>query len=263
MNFDQILLDLGRALIDLFLILRGNSHGIFQGTHEAAIFEAQGGQIGPGGFSHIEDLRGTALAIQTRLDALNLALNRLNGIDTAVGSRVKEACQPILKQAGEILNTSRQTQSVVAELEQTDPTRFRGVVLGQGGAGPEIGRTANSLVSTQLNQQARQLAARNIEPRLIPAARTALQGVVVQIRNLPLDAKAAIANLTATLAAMRVLVATFARQALVAGRVALAAALSAIGEALVAIGSRLTNVILILDLRQLGKAAGLHSDDGA
>ena len=48
--FETLLVDLGKSLLDLFLILRGNSHGIFQGTHEAALFEAQGGQIGPGGF---------------------------------------------------------------------------------------------------------------------------------------------------------------------------------------------------------------------
>jgi hypothetical protein len=262
MNFDQILIELGRALVELFLILRGNSHGIFQGTHEAAIFEAQGGQIGPGGFSHLDDLRRTAAAIQTRQDALNLALNRLNGIDSAVGSRVKEVCQPLLRQSGELLNTARQTESAAASLQQTDPTRFQGVVLGQGGLGPEIGRTTNALVSTQLNQQARQLTQRGIEPRLIPAARTALQGVVTQIRNLPLDAKEAVRNLTATLVAMRTLLTVFARQALLAGRVALAAALASIEQALVAIGSRLTTPILILNLGQLFKqAAGRGSDD--
>lgn len=263
MNFDQFLLDLGRALIDLFLILRGNSHGIFQGTHEAVIFEAQGGQIGPGGFSHLDDLRATAQAIETRQDALNLALNRINGLDSAVGSRIKEVCQPLLRQSGEFLSTARETERVAAALRQSDPTRFQGVVLGQGGLGPEIGRTANALVSTQLDQQAKQLTARGIEPRLIPAARTALQGVLTQIRNLPLDFKEATIKLSAILATMRTIVAAFARQALFAGRVALAAALSAIEQALVSIGSRLTTPILFLNLRGIKKALGFPTDDDA
>ncbi len=164
MNFDELLIDLGRSLMELFLIMRGNSHGIFQGTHEAAIFEAQGGQIGPGGFSHLNDLRATAIAIQSRQDALNLALNRINGIDQAVGTRIKEVVQPLLRQSGQFLSAAKETERVAAELQRTDPTRFRGVLLGQGGLGPEIGRTANSLVSTQLNQQAQQLTQRGIEP---------------------------------------------------------------------------------------------------
>jgi len=261
MNFDQILIDLGRSLIDLFLIMRGNSHGIFQGTHEAAIFEAQGGTIGPDGFSHIDDLRATAQAIQTRQDALNLALNRLNGIDAAVGSRVREVCQPLLKQSGELLSAASETERAVVELERTDPTRFEGLVLGQGGLGTGIGRTGQALISTQLNQQAQQLMARGIEPRLIPAARMGLQGVVAQIRNLPLDAKEAIRNLSLTLASMRAILAAFARQALLAGRVALGAALTAIGEALVEIGSRLTTpIFFIINLDELKKAAGMPSD---
>jgi len=262
MNFQQILTDLAGSLLDLFLILRGKSHGIFQGTHEAAIFEAQGGQIGAGGFSHLDDLRATAQAIQSRQDALNLALNRLNGIEPAVASRVREVCQPLLEESGEILSTVNETERVVLELQRTDPTRFTGVILGQGGLGTEIGRTNQALVSTQLNQMAQQLIARGIEPRLIPAIRTGLQGVVAQIRNLPLDAREAIRNLALTLASMRAILAAFARQALLAGRVALSAALTAIGEALVEIGSRLTGpFLIIINIDQLKRTSGLSDDE--
>lgn len=76
--------------------MRGKSHGIFLGTHEAAIFEAQGGQIGAGRFSHLSDLRNTAAAIQTRQDAVSLALSRLQGMEPMVGQRVREICQSVL-----------------------------------------------------------------------------------------------------------------------------------------------------------------------
>src|SRR5438105_3171200 len=108
--FDQTLLDLGQALIELIKIIRGNSHSIFQGTHEAAIFEAQGGQIGAGGFSHLNDLRQTAAAIQTRQDTLNLALNRLQGIAPSLGGRIRSICDPLLRQSGEYLRAAADTE---------------------------------------------------------------------------------------------------------------------------------------------------------
>jgi hypothetical protein len=244
--FTNLLVDLGKSLLDLFLIMRGNSHGIFQGTHEAALFEAQGGQIGPGGFNHLDSLRQTAAAIQTRQNALNLALNRLQGLDGALGSRLKQLCDPVLRQSGQYLRAAADTESAAVSLRSTDPTRFEGVIVGEGGLGPEIGRTAPGLVSNQLNRMSVQLAARGIEPRLIPAARASLQSVMEGIRQLPADVKESLAKLSAVLAAMRALLQAAIRQALVAGRVALTAALMAIDEALIAIGSRLTSGFFII-----------------
>jgi hypothetical protein len=255
MLFDELLVDLGKSLLDLFLIMRGKSHGIFQGTHEGAIFEAQGGQIGAGGFSHLKDLQETAKAIQTRQDALNLALNRINGIDPALSPRLRSLCEPVLKQSGLFLRTAEETERVALELQRSDPTRFKGVILGQGGMGPEIGRTARALVSNQLNQQAQQLLARGIEPRLIPSIRPALQSVVAQIRQLPIGDRDAITRLLTILAAMRAMVAAAARQALLAGRVALSAALTAIAEALIAIASKLTTFPVFINFA--------HNDDEA
>jgi hypothetical protein len=127
--FESLLVDLGKSLPDLFLIMRGNSHGIFQGTHEAASFEARGGQIGPGGFNHLDSLRQTAAAIETRQDALN----RLQGLDGALGSRLKQLCDPVLRQSGRYLRAAADTESAAVSLRSTDPTRFEGVIVGEGG----------------------------------------------------------------------------------------------------------------------------------
>lgn len=131
--FESLLVDLGKSLLDLFLIMRGNSHGIFQGSHEAASFEARGGQIGPGGFNHLDSLRQTAAAIETRQNALNLALNRLQGLDGALGSRLKQLCDPVLRQSGRYLRAAADTESAAVSLRSTDPTRFEGVIVGEGG----------------------------------------------------------------------------------------------------------------------------------
>jgi hypothetical protein len=245
--FEQLLLDLGDAVLELFKIMRGDAHGIFQGTHEAAIFEAQGGQIGPGGFNHLESLRQATAAIQSRQDSLNLALNRINGLFPGIGVRLRTICQPLLNQSGLLLRTAAETERVALELKNSDPTRFQGVMLGQGGLGPEVGRTAQALVSNQLKSLEPQLIARGIEPRLIPSIRTGLQGVVGQIRQLPLSDPDARNKLLAILASMRALVSAAARQALLAGRALLAAALTAIEEALVTIGSRLTTPVIFIN----------------
>lgn len=260
--FDEVLLDLGKAVLDLFLILRGNSHGIFQGTHEAALFEAQGGQIGPGGFSHINDLRATAQAIQTRQAALELALNRLGGMEPALGPRLRAICQPLLNQSGTYLRVAAETERAALELQRSNPTRFANVIMGEGGMGPEVGRTAQALVSNQMNAMSRQLTARGIEPRLIPSARAALQPVLTQIRqNLPLQDRDAVAKLSAILASMRAMLSVAARQALLAGRAALAAALAAIEEALVGIGSRLTTPLIIINPQEILRRLGRPGDD--
>ena len=264
--FSQFLLDLVTALVDLFLVLRGEVHGIFRGTHEAALFEAQGGQIGPGGFDHLNSLRQGITAIQTRQDALNLALDRIQGIDSPLGTRLKSICDPILQLSRNYLSTAAETERAALSLRATDPIRFEGVILGEGGLGPEIGRTSRSLVTNQLNQMSTQLAARGIEPRLIPTVRASLQSVLVSIRQLPTEVEDAIAKLTAALAAMRTALTFAARQALLAGRAALFAALTAIEEALVALGSRLTSGIILVPtnlLREMKRAAGIPDDTAA
>ena len=254
--FEQLLLDLAQALIDACGISRGVVHGIYQGSHEAALFEAQGGVIGPGGFDHLNSVVQTARAIQTSRDALDLALNRLQGVEPAVGVRVRALCDPLLRLMGDYLKTAADTNAAATALRQTDATRLQGVVLGQGGLGPEIGRTPQALVSNQLNAMSSQLTARGIEPRLIPAARTSLQSVLASIRQLPIDGKDAAAKLSAALASMRVLLSqTIARASLV-GRARLIATLLGIQNALISFGSRLTTPIII-DLGTLHQIMGV------
>ena len=259
---DALLLDLGNALIDLLDINRGLPHGVYQGSHEGAIFEAQGGTIGPGGFNHLQSVLNSAVAIQRRQDAANLALNRINGVAPVLGPRVRALVKPLLDLGQQYLDTAAKTRDTANLLAQTDPTRFQGVVVGQGGLGPEIDRTSQALVSNQLTAMAQQLEDRGIEPRLIPQSQGAAQSVLASIRQLPLDGREAGQKLAGAIAAIRLLVRQTAVRAAIIGRARLVAVMIGIEEALVAFGSRLTTPILI-DMRVIHQSLGISSTDGA
>lgn len=254
---EEVLLDLARALLEVFGATRGALHGVFQGSHEAALFEAQGGVIGPGGFNHLGSVLQTAQAIETRQDTAVLALNRLQGIDPALGTRVGALCDPVLRLAGDYLRIARETNNAATILRQTDATRFQGVVLGQGGLGPEIGRTTQALCSNQINAMSAQLTARGIEPRLIPSSQPALQSVLNSIRRLPLDGREAAAKLVSALSAMRLLISQTAARASLIGRARLTAALLGIEGVLVQIGSRLTTPIIFISTPRLHQMMGV------
>jgi hypothetical protein len=254
---DEVLVELGQALLQLLGVSRGLMHGIYQGSHEAALFEAQGGVIGPGGFNHLASVMQTATAIQARQDATELALNRLQGLDPAISSRVRALCEPVLQLTRQYLQTTAATNNAAAVLSQTDPIRLRGVVLGQGGLGPEIGRTTQALVTNQLNAMSSQLTARGIEPKLIPSTQPVLQSVLSSIRQLPLDGREAGAKLAAALGAVRVLLTqTFARASVI-GRARLIAAILGLERVLVEFGGRLTTPIIVINSRLLRQLMGV------
>lgn len=255
---DALLLDLGNAVIELLSINRGLLHGIYQGSHEAAIFEAQGGVIGPGGFNHLQSVLDSASAIQSRQDAANLALNRINGVDPFLGPRVRAFVKPLLNLSQQYLDVAARTRDTATLLRQSDPTRFEGVVVGQGGLGPEIGRTSQALVSNQLTAMAEQLEARGIEPQLIPRSQSAAQSVLSAIRQLPMDGREAAQKLAAVIASIRLLVRQTAIRVAIIGRARLVAVIIGIEEALVLFGSRLTTPILI-DMRVIHQSLDVPS----
>jgi hypothetical protein len=260
---EELILELSQALLALFNSSRGAMHGIYQGSHEAALFEAQGGVIGPGGFNHLGDIVNTARNIQGNRDAAELALNRLQGVEPALGVRARSLCDPVLKLADDYLRIARETNNAATVLRQTDPTRLQGVVLGQGGLGPEIGRTQQALVTNQMNAMSAQLTARGIEPQLIPSTQSALQSVLSSIRQLPLNGREAAAKLGGALSAMRLLISQTAVRAGIIGRARLTAALLGIETALVEFGARLTTPIILIDRRLLHELMGVPHVDGA
>jgi hypothetical protein len=247
---DQIIVLLGQALLDLLQILDGRSHGIFRGTCEAVLAEAQGGQIGPGGFNHLQSLRNTLTAVTARQDAVENALNQVGGIDPGLAQRIRQILSPLLNDSAEVIETLEETEQMAADLARTSPTRLQGVLFGQGGMGPEIARDARSLVTTQIQQTAGQLIGRGIEPRLIPSIQAGGAQLMDKIRQLPTTVNDALQNLIAIITAIRIAVQQAAVQAGRAGLAVLADALAAIGEALAAFGSRLVFVPIFVNFER-------------
>ena len=255
--------DLLRNVVDLLVIISGSRHGILQGTHEAVFAEAQGAQIGPGGFNHLNDLQGTLRDVTARENALNNTLNSLAGTHPNLGARVRTILDPLLRQSGAYRSAMIQTEKVAADLARTDGTRLSGVLFGQGGTGPEVGRSAKALISTQMQEREKELIGRGIEPRLIPAARNAGAQAMAAIRQLPTTIREATDKIIGVIGSIRVLLTQAARQALVAGNGALAAALAAVEQALVQVGSRLTTPLIFINIRQIMRAHGLGPPDEA
>lgn len=261
---DVVMTMLGDALLRLLLILNGSSHGIFRGTCEAALAEAQGAQIGPGGFDHLQSLRNTLAAITTRQDALENAINQAGTIDSGLAQKIRQILSPLLNQSSQVRATLQQTEQMAVELERTDPTRLEGVIFGQGGLGPEIARDSRALITTQLQQSASQLSARGIEPRLIPSMQSGATFLMDRIRQLPTTLDDATRNLLATITAIRIAVQQAAIQAGRVGLAILSDAFTAIGTVLVDIGSRFTTLPIFIDFdRILREAQGLPANDAA
>jgi hypothetical protein len=256
--------NLMRSIVDLLVIMSGDAHGILQGTHEAVVVEAQGAQIGPGGFSHITNMQDTLRVLIARETAVQSALGDLSRFSPAAATRIRAILNPMLTQSTAYRQAMQQTEQMAIELQRTDGTRLQGVVFGQGGSGPEIGRTVKALCSTQMNDRSREFAARGIEPRIIPAARASGQQVIATIRTLPMAIRDAADKVVAVIGAMRLALTQAARAALVSGRVVLSAALNTVEAALVRAGSRLSTPIIVINIRELKRAAGIFDpDDGA
>jgi hypothetical protein len=269
-TFIQLATDLVMTLLRLLTIINGARHGILQGTHEAVLAEAQGAQIGPGGFSHLNDLQGTLRDVTSRETALNNVLNQLAGEQPNLGARVRAVLRPLLDQSSAYRSAMTQTEQMAAELAQTDGQRLSGVVFGQGGAGPEVGRTSQALISTQMTQRAKELADRGVtEPtRLIPSARAASAQVGAAIRQLPISIRDASDKVASIIGAIRVLLAQSVRQALFTGNLALAQALNSVERALAqasarlaAAGSRLTTPFIVIDVEKIKRQFGIVYPD--
>lgn len=244
---DQVTLTLGQALLDLLQILDGNNHGMLRGTCEATLAEAQGAQIGPDGFNHIQSLRNALAALTAREDALDNAINQVGSIDASLAQRIRQILSPLLNQSSAVRATLEETEEMALELERTNADRLEGVAFGQGGLGTEIARDSRSLVSTQIMQMAAQLRARGIEPNLIPSIQSGATQLMDKVRQLPITVADATQKLAVTAAAMRAGARAAITNAGQRGIAVLSEALEAVGAALAALGDILISVPIFID----------------
>ena len=237
--------------------------GVFRGTHEAVLAEAQGAQlIDAAGrtVNHLESLQNTRQALANREADIQQGLTEMERISRTLSSAVRDVVKPLLELSRSNRALMNETEAEAANLARLAPTRLEGVPLGTGGLGTEVARDANALVSSQLTAQANQLLARGVDPTLISNATAAEQAYLERIRDTAINNQDTVARLTPVLAAMRLAAQNALRQASVALQMLLRTVLDGLIAALDALatrlGSSLNNIIIIPTkmLKSLGQA---------
>jgi hypothetical protein len=132
---------------------------------------------------------------------------------------------------------------MAGELSQSDGTRLKDFFFGQGGSGPEVGRTGRALISRQIQQRAGEFAARGVEARLIPAARANGNQVMQTISRLPISIADCFQRLIGIVQQMRNVLAGMLASAVGLGATAIRGALTALDAALERLVLQLTRQV--------------------
>jgi len=238
----------------------GSFHGVLRGSLEAVLAEAQGAEIvGPDGvpFNHYQNLTDTLNALRNSSGSIQDILGQIGGRgDFKTVEELSQSLRPLLDLAKDREAVMAETQSLAETLEQSYPQRLAGVAFGQGGLGPQVGRTVSSLISTQLQLLANTLRARGIDPFLLPQNLRASSGMLLEeIEELPVSTEQSAAAAALTAASVRLTIS----QVLVrlgSGATGLLQRLAPLLEALWTIGGRLISVPFIL-VDQNGNPIGM------
>jgi hypothetical protein len=242
----EIYVDLLEGVVDLLNMM---TKGAFlQGTHEAALVEAQGaGWVGGSG-NHLNDIVQARNAIVNKEEVIKKILTLIRGQNPAAAARLKDLLEQNLFRHSRVLkDTITQTEQMALQLRTTEGQRLAGVKFFEGGGGANVGRTVASLPSEQLKTPALQSQLRaGVEPSIVPRAHPLAQRTVGLIRQLPVtfeDVKRNIAQITGSiLTAIRIWVSEFVAQASAAARVAM----FALEAALVRFGSSLSTPLIFI-----------------
>jgi hypothetical protein len=222
-------------------------HGVFRGTHEAVLAEAQGGElIDSAGqvVNHLASLQQSRQTLINREADIQANLTQLERISRTLSSVARDVVKPLLEFSRNNRALMTETEDEAAQLLRTAPTRLQGVPLGTGGLGPEVARDANSLISSQLAAQANQLAARGIDPQLISNATAAEQALLDRIRDQAINNQDTVAKMTPIIAAMRLAAQAALRQAAFAVRMLLNTILDGLIAALDALAASMGSMLV-------------------
>lgn len=156
-------------------------HGLFRGTFEAAIAEAQGAELSKPSsetYTHLQSLQDTIRGLTTRVNALTGSLERLSKVDPKAAGELSRAVQPALSRGRALIALGNQTRQLIAEIKnlQWAQASSMGARLGRVPL-QTAGRTYASLVSTQLQR---------MNLNLLPnALSTQYSNTLAGIRQLP------------------------------------------------------------------------------
>jgi hypothetical protein len=170
---------------------------------EAVLSEAQGGTLlesGAGGTSHLLSLEQAAASLVNNNRIVVDRLNDLRTMNPQAAGQLSQALRPLLTIARQRIDLMEQVEALAAELEMLHPERLQNMPLVAGV------RDASSLVSTQLSR----LTAGVLRPQGVPlvpggmALQASIQNALQQIRQLPVNAAQATAQVSAAMVGVRV-----------------------------------------------------------
>jgi hypothetical protein len=181
-------------------------HGVWRGTLDAALAEAQGfALVDKEGHvpAHLGNMRDALRLLLERREALSVAVSRVESL-SAYGARfLREGIAPLQQLAADRVGLLRQTEELIVEMRRLELLRISGERLG-GIAMPTLDRTVEALASTRLKELTGPFTRRGIS--LIPQGLSQapwVRALLAELEALPLEAKHAAEQLAAPLAAMR------------------------------------------------------------
>lgn len=249
---DGIPIQIYRDLLDAIIILltRMTRGAFLQGSHEAALIEAQGAQWVSGGASdHLTKIVQARASLVNSENVIKNIIDLIRAQNPAAATRLKDVLEQNLFRHSRVLKEAiDQTEKMAIDLRNSDPRRLEGVKFFEGGAGGNVARTVSSLPSEQLKTPALQSQLRaGVEPSIVPRTHPQAQRTIALIRQLPAtfeEIRKNITQITASLlAAIRLWVSQFVAQASATARLAIAL----LEESLVTIGSKLTTPLIFIN----------------
>jgi hypothetical protein len=199
--------DLQREVTRLQTILVTH-HGVLRGTFEAAIAEAQGlRMIASNGreLNHAASLEQGIQAVAARQQAISALLRRISALDPKAVNTFSQAVKPLMDLARDRIDLAQRTQHLLFELKFNHHNRLLGTPVATGA------RNAGGMMSQQLQALSGALRTRgySLVPSGIGASNAWVQQTVDRIRQLPVDARAASAQVAAAAAMGRVVISRF------------------------------------------------------
>lgn len=221
------------------------NHGVFQGSQEAALAEAQGAELFKGGagkvVNHLQNVREAGQALAKAQQDIQRGLNFFARFSADLAAKLREMLNPLLRASDATRAVMAETEAIAADLARTNATRLQGIAF-------QTGARDVTLISNQLNAQNAALAARGAPTTLLPDPGTA-QAYLSRVRQMATDSREAASRIVPMIAAIRVACTQALARAGVVGRALLSTVLEALGTALETViqaGSLITPVIIVV-----------------
>jgi hypothetical protein len=221
-----------------------SNHGVFQGSQEAALAEAQAAELYRSGeltaANHLESVRNAGQALANRQQQIEQGLNFFARYSADLAAKLREILNPLLRASDATRAVIAETEAMAADLARTNATRLQGIAL-------QTGPRDAALISNQLNAQNAALVARGAPTTLLPDPGAA-QAYLSRVRQMATDSRDAASRIVPVIAAIRVACTQALARASAVGRALLSTVLEPLGAALETVieGATLVTPIIII-----------------